>query len=440
MIPMPYGKGTLSITAPARYSVAVPEAMKPDSSGIDSDMLVLGALDAPIGRPPLDSWLKQTDRCVVVVPDATRMSSSARYLKILDGKLRAAGVSPGNVKIVVAVGNHRRSTDAEIEKIVGTELVRKYKVVNHESKRDLVSLGVTQAGTKVEVNRAVAEADKVLLTGAAAFHIFAGYSGGRKSLLPGVCASETILHNHSLMFKGKKADRRAAMGVLKGNPVHEDMVEALGIFGTEKVFLLNVVCDSKGAIIGAFAGAPLKAHRAACSFVSGRFSVEYDHGFDLIVMSSGGFPFDNSFYQAYKGAYCLLDALNVGGSLVVLAECPEGYGEKAENTDFWFSKTTSQLLDHCSDNFDMNGKVAFDIRQISVKCGQSLLVTRGDERMVEIAGMERLAEHDVDSKLAELIAEREKAIGGYPEILFVPYGTWTLVRNRNGAADYSIPE
>ena len=441
-VSLPYGKGSILVSAPLKYCLAIPEVLKiePRDDGPSPESIVAAALEQPIGRQSLVSWLKPSDRIVIVVPDLTRMSACSIYLKPLIAQLDRVGIPTKNISFIVAVGNHRENTDEEITTIVGPSVFERFKPENHNPFGELVEFGSTSSGNRIRINRKVAEADKIIFTGAAAYHIFAGYSGGRKSLLPGVSASETILYNHSLMFKGRRADENAAMGILRGNPVNEDMIEALRLVGSDRMFILNSVCDPRGRIIGAFAGCPLEAHKKACEFVSEQFSVDFSGGFDIIVMSSGGYPFDSSFYQAYKGAYCLLDALNPGGSLFILAECPEGYGEKAGNTDFWFSKSMTSLLECCEESFDMNGKVAFDIRQIAKKAGNAYLVTEGNEKLASIIDIRRIEPADFDVYLGNIISRFKAEYGKYPKICFVPFGTWTLVKNKNLHKDFTIPD
>jgi nickel-dependent lactate racemase len=207
--------------------------------------------------------------------------------------------------------------------LLGEEVVKRVKVINHDCKaQDLVYVGTTQKhGTKVYLNRVFAEADVRILTGDVCFHYYAGYGGGRKSVLPGVSAEETIKHNHAMLL-----DPNAKTGVLEGNPVHEDMAEAARLAKID--FVLNVVTNGKGEVIKAFAGDLEQTFIEGVKVVDEMYRVIVDRKADIVVVSSGGNPADLNLFQAYKGVDNALKVVKRGGVIVLVAECPESHGNQ----------------------------------------------------------------------------------------------------------------
>jgi len=196
-------------------------------------------------------------------------------------------------------------------------------VVNHDCKaQDLVDVGTTQKhGTRVLLNRAFVEADVRILTGDVCLHYFAGYGGGRKSVLPGVAGEETIKHNHVMLL-----EPNARTGVLDGNPVHEDMAEAARM--TKVDFVVNVVANGRGDVVRAFAGDMEQVFAEGVRLVDEMYRVTVDRRADVVVASAGGHPFDVNLFQAYKAVDNALEVVKRGGVVILVAECPEGHGNQ----------------------------------------------------------------------------------------------------------------
>jgi len=187
---------------------------------------------------------------------------------------------------------------------------------------DLVYIGKTKShGTKVRVNRVFAEADLKILLGDVGFHYYAGYGGGRKSVMPAISCSQTIQNNHAMLLNSK-----ARTGILEGNPVHEDMTEAAKLAKVN--FIVNVVTNSKGELVRAFAGDLEKAFYEAIKLVDELYRVTVDRRADIVVVSAGGHPGDINLYQAYKGLDNALEVVKRNGTIILVAECPEGHGNQ----------------------------------------------------------------------------------------------------------------
>jgi nickel-dependent lactate racemase len=280
------------------------------------------ALAAPLDVPPLHELARGARRVAIVVSDSTRGVPTARVLPMLLADLSRAAVPAAAVTVIVARGVHRPATREELAEIVGARALAAVEVVNHEPDDPdrLVRLGTTSFGTPVEVNRTVCEADLRLAIGKVEPHEFAGFSGGRKSVLPGVASRRTIEVNHRpdmLLSPG------ARPGQLDGNPIHLDMVEAASLLGLH--FMVNVVLDQGGETVGVFAGEPGASHRAAVELVRSFCRVSLPERPDVVVTTPGR-PLNIDFYQSIKPLIALAPIMEEGGVLVLYSSCREGLG------------------------------------------------------------------------------------------------------------------
>jgi lactate racemase len=231
--------------------------------------------------------------------------------------------------VVSATGDHREQTSEEYRLLAGDEACERVKIYDHISTAgDLVYLGETSYGTPVKINRRVVEADRVIITGGIVYHFLAGWGGGKKAIIPGVAARDTIMANHALAFlpgEGEGLNPAVCSGQMLANPCSDDMLE-----GTQMVapdFLLNTVIDeNSGLIAGVFAGHFVKAHEAGCRFVDSYFKVPLEEKADVVIASCGGYPKDINFYQTYKTIYNAQQALYPGGTLLLISESREGIG------------------------------------------------------------------------------------------------------------------
>jgi lactate racemase len=303
----------------------------------DAAEAVLSALRNPIGTPPLSELVKPGERVAVLVNDITRLVHSEIFLPVLIDELNAAGIPDRDIFIVFALGIHRRQSPEEQRRIVGEQVARRIALYDHDcyDQENLVCLGRTSRGNDVWINRRVREADRVVLTGEIIYHLIAGYSGGRKSLVPGVAGAATTTFNHKFIL-----DPRCRTGALDGNPAHEDLLEACRMFGPD--FLLNVVVSPTGQLAQVVAGHYEQAHRAGCNTVDQMYQVPFDEPYDMVLASAGGFPFDIDLRQAHKGMENAVRALRPGGVLFYFAECRDGAGHGA--FEEWVEKFSSSSV------------------------------------------------------------------------------------------------
>jgi nickel-dependent lactate racemase len=318
---LPYGKTDVCARIPTRNFLGNIEP-KEKPGVADARAEVERALREPIGTKPLGEIVKPSDTVAVVVDDATRATPSYLMVPPLLDELNRVGVKDESITLIFGCGSHRAVKPEEMKKLVGEEVLERVKVVNHDAKsEDLVYLGKTaKFGTKVYVNKFFAEADVRILTGDVELHYYAGYGGGRKSVLPAVSGAETIQRNHTMLL-----DPKARTGVLEGNPVHEDMVEAAKLAKVD--FILNIVTNSKNELVRAFAGDLEEAFYEGVKLVDEMYKVPIERRAEIVLVSPGGHPLDIDLYQAYKGVDNALDAVKRGGVMVLVAECPEGHGQ-----------------------------------------------------------------------------------------------------------------
>jgi nickel-dependent lactate racemase len=319
---LPYGKTEICARVPTQNFLGLIEP-KEKPAVPDARVEVERVLKEPIGSNRLSEIVKPEHRVAIVVDDATRSAPSRLLvLPILD-ELNSAGVKDEQVTVIFGCGTHRAVTSEEAVRLLGEDVLNRVKTISHDCRaQDLVYAGATQKhGNKVYLNRVFAEADVKILTGDIGFHYYAGYGGGRKSILPAVSGEETIKHNHAMIL-----DSNAKTGVLDGNPVHEDMVEAAKLARVD--FVLNVVTNSKGEIVKAFAGDLEQVFYEGVKLVDEMYRVSVDRRADVVIVSSGGSPADVNLFQAYKGVDSALEVVKRGGVIVLVAECPEGHGNQ----------------------------------------------------------------------------------------------------------------
>jgi lactate racemase len=311
-----YGRGRLRLALEAER--IEPRAADPVD---DETAAVYRAFENPIGTPPLREIVRAGERVAIVVNDITRLARADLLLPPIVDTLNAAGIPDGDIFIVFALGIHRSQTDDERRLIVGDAIVRRIRCFDHISTDDanLVEIGVTSFGNRVEINRAVWEADRIILTGEIIHHLIAGYSGGRKSLVPGLAGFRTTTFNHRMIFHPE-----CRAGKLDGNPAHEDLLEACRMAAPD--FLVNLVLSPQGRVIRVLAGHFDLAHREGCREVDRMLAVEIAEPYDVVIASAGGFPLDIDLRQAHKGLENACRALRPGGSILFYAECPNGAG------------------------------------------------------------------------------------------------------------------
>ncbi|HSE18137.1 MAG TPA: nickel-dependent lactate racemase [Pyrinomonadaceae bacterium] len=346
------------------------------------------ALDAPINSPRLEEVVKPHERVVIVVPDATRAACVNRIAPLLVERLNRHGLGDSQISFLIGGGIHRAPTTEEVYSILGSDIAARIAVHPHDANdaASHASLGTTARGTQVILNRRLIEADRVIVVGAISLHYIAGFSGGRKAILPGCAAERSIQANHLLSFDLETLEKRSgiASGCLDGNPVHEDMIEAVGMLNPS--FLVNTVLDGHNEIVAVYTGHWRDAHRRGCEEYLASHTVVVDERRPLVIVSAGGAPRDINLIQSHKAMEHASQVLAEGGTMIALAECAQGLGRD----DFlrWFApggaRATALML---ADDYKINGQTAWSLRRKAERF-RLLLVSALDADVVRQMGLE----------------------------------------------------
>lgn len=290
------------------------------------------ALDHPIGTGPIEEVVQQGDKVCIIISDITRRwQQPSTYLPVLVERLNRAGIPDEDILILCATGTHRKQTEEEHISLVGEELYRRIRFIDHQcdDKEHLTYVGTTSRGTPVWLNSYAMACDKIILTGGVVYHFLAGFGGGRKSIVPGIAGRETINTNHNNALNkglGSGSNPRVCNGNMKeDNPFHSDLMECAAF--ARPSYLLNVIVDDSYQIVGAFAGDWREAYAAAAKVVEQLDGVLVSRRAPLVIASAGGYPKDINLYQTSKTLSNALAAVAPGGTMILLSQCREGFGD-----------------------------------------------------------------------------------------------------------------
>ena len=338
---LPYGRNILEVEIPGDRlnGILVSKAhdYKTDLSEIE---IVKNALNNPIDSPLLSELAKGKNNVVIIASDHTRPVPSRVIMPLMLEEIRK-GNPKASIRILIATGCHRGTSKSELVDKFGSEIVEREDIIIHDCGVDeeLVKLGILPSGGELIINKLAAEADLLVAEGFIEPHFFAGFSGGRKSVLPGVASRTTVLANHCSEFISHD---KARSGVLEGNPIHADM-----IYAAEKAklaFIVNVVIDSEKKVINAFAGHYDKAHLKGAEFVTDIAGVKAVTS-DIIITTNGGYPLDQNIYQAVKGMTSAEATCKKGGVIIIAAKCDDGHGGEAFYKTFAEEPSVQKIMD-----------------------------------------------------------------------------------------------
>lgn len=360
-IVLKYGKHSINLPLtplPLSYTILNPSSLK---TIVKVEEYINKAIDAPIQSKPFNDTFRKQESVLILLSDITRYTASELYLPIIIDRLNQNGIVDKNITILCALGIHRKQTAQEHKKILGANLHKRFEVADHDAfdKDTMVALGTTRRGTPIEVNHLLAKTDHIILTGGIRFHYYAGFGGGRKSILPGVSSFNACVSNHLLALNPQGQGGRhplAQTGILKGNPVHEDMVEVCDYF--RSLFLFNTILSPQRELLKVVAGDVHAAFNQGCRFLKDNFSVPISKKADLVIASCGGHPWDINFIQAHKTMEIAANALKAGGVMILLAECSQGFG----NPRFlkWFNNESAESFErNLRTHYEINGQTAY---------------------------------------------------------------------------------
>ncbi len=374
-------------------------------------------LDDPIDSAPLDEIINVGETVLIVVPDATRQTGCGQVVNLIVRRLIANGTAPHEIRIIFATGIHRKVTETEQETILTPFIAQRIKTLDHDP-RDLmqtVRLGETSGGIPIELNRALTEHDHVIIIGGVTFHYFAGFTGGRKLICPGLASQRTVSETHKLAFDCERHSRRDGVdtGKLDGNAVNEAFMEVVAKI--DPTFAINSVVNEAGEIVDLFCGNWRTSHRAACETYAERHTIYVPEKRELVIVSCGGYPYDINLIQAHKALEAASQACTTGGTIIFLAECADGLGRD----DFlkWFdAKNSDALAEMLCEKYQVNGQTAWSLLRKAERFDIRMVTALGTEDVEKM----RLARIDGD-ELSTLMESESPAY-------ILPLGATFLVR------------
>ncbi len=422
---LPFGKEKIKLELPEEQVAGVLVSHAHEYKAPKSEAeLVADALANPIGSPKLSDLAKGKKNCVIISSDHTRPVPSHVIMPQLLAELRK-GNPDIDITILIATGMHRATTKEELIAKYGKEIAEHEKFVIHVSRNDedMVSIGTLPSGGDCRINKLAANADLLISEGFIEPHFFAGMSGGRKSVLPGIASKVTVLANHCSEFINSP---KARTGILQGNPIHEDMLYAAQ--AAKLAFICNVVIDADKKVIAAFAGDREKAHYAGADFEMKLAGVKPVPA-DIVITTNGGYPLDQNIYQSVKGMTAAEATCKEGGVIIDVSSCSDGHGGE----DFYNNLKNAESIQKAMDEILARGRneTVFDQWEAQILMRMLLkftiiMVTEAPQQMVEDMHMKYAA--SVDDALAmakEVLAK--KGITD-PKITVIPDGVSVIVK------------
>ena len=423
-VQLPFGKDKISVNIPdERFNgtlVSGAHSFKVDKS---ETQIVKDAIQNPINSKRLCELVKGKNNIVMIASDHTRPVPSKVIMPVVLEEIKA-GNPDAKLTVLIATGFHRPTTREELVYKFGEDIVNRddIKFVIHESEKaeDMVELGVLPSGGILRINKLAVEADLLISEGFIEPHFFAGFSGGRKSILPGIASAVTVMANHCSKFINSEYSRT---GILDGNPIHKDMV-----FAAEKAnlaFIINVVINENKQVIDAYAGHYNDAHVKGCAFVKELSGVDAIPA-KIAISTNGGYPLDQNIYQSVKGMTAAEATCKEGGVIIMVTDCSAGHGGQSLYDTFANEKDKNKIMKIFLDT-PMEETVA-DQWESQILCRillkyKVIMVTNAPEQMIKDMHM------DYAKSVDEAIAMADEYLGSNNEkITVIPDGVSVIVR------------
>jgi len=415
-IPLPYGRGTIRVDIPEKnlVSIVTPAAMDPIP---EPKKTLAEAIMNPMDSQSLTDLAQGRSSPCIIVSDSTRPTPSGIIAEESLRALNRAGIRDEKVKIVIATGLHRPCTPEEIVERLGEDLPRRVQVINHDARDNdsVIRIGYTTKGTPIWLNTVVHESDLIIGDGYIEPHFFAGYTGGGKTILPGVSGFETIKANHGAALIDHPSARA---GILDGNPIYEEIVEGAKQAGMD--FSINVTLNSEKLVSGIFAGEFEAAHMAGSAFLDDHVKVETPEA-DIVVTTNGGYPLDRDLYQAVKGMTVGEAAVKEGGVVIVASECIDGVGHPLFQNLVEGCPGPEEVLEtiRAPGFFVVDQWEAQILARVLTRC-DVICVTGVEPETIE--GMHMTPTTDIEEAMEIAI----RSVGRDPEIVAIPGGPSTI--------------
>ena len=419
-ISIPYGRTHLTAEIPEdRIAAVLRSRLEEYVPAMGQVELVEAALNSPVGSETLEKLAEGKQNIVLIASDHTRPVPSKVLVPPMLKAIRR-GNPNANVTILIATGCHRGTTKDELIEKFGPEIVARENIVIHDCAEEdnMVTIGTLPSGGTLRINRVAAEADLLISEGFIEPHFFAGFSGGRKSVLPGIAAKETVYWNHNAQFI---ASPLARTGILDGNPIHRDMIYAAR--AAKLAFICNVVINAKHEVVGAFAGDCEQAHVAGTEFLKELCRCPKTPA-DIVITSNNGYPLDQNIYQAVKGMTAGEATCKEGGVIIMVAACNDGHGGKSFMETIAQNRTAAEILasiqatakqDTLPDQWESQ-ILARILSKFHV-----VLISQTDPALVRAMKMHPATD------LAEAMTIAEKLLGKSGAITVIPEGISTII-------------
>ncbi len=365
------------------------------------------SFDHPIDSKTIEEIIQPNETVLLVVPDATRSVASGQIVNLLVRRLIANGTRPSEITCIFATGIHRAVTEAEKKELLTPFIFQRIKTLDHQA-RDLVQivrLGETPRGIPIELNRALKEHDHIILIGGISFHYFAGFTGGRKLICPGLGSARTISETHKLAFDFQLKTRREGVGIglLEGNAVHEEFLDV--VQSINPTFAVNTFVNQKGEATAILTGDWKTSHRKACEVYAEKHTIEIAEKRELVIVSCGGFPHDINMIQAHKALEMASHACTTGGTIIFLAECADGLG-RSDFLDWFEAETSEGVAEKLCQSYQVNGQTAWSL----LKKAESFniqIVTKLSQAETDQMRLKKVSNFD------ELVSKISKVAAGY---------------------------
>ncbi len=412
---LPYGKGLVQARLPEHTEPVV--VLPNELPGLENPLAsVQEALDNPTGTPPLVNMLREKapQSVVVIINDETRPTPYEVLFPPLLNAFAKAGISDEQVTFVIATGIHDPHSREQNEATYGKDMVERFNIVSHiaTDNDSLVHMGRFDSGYEFYVNKLAVEADFLITLGVVMPHYFAGFSGGRKSILPGLAGHRTVEQNHARMV-----ELMDDLPPIRQNPVSLEMIEAARLVGVD--FIVNVVTNSKQELVKVVAGDLVEAWYQAVDVSASMFEIPFAEQVDICLVSANGYPRDINVYQAQKALDHADRITRDGGTIIVVAECPSGYGEEVFESWMRERMTPEQIMERIRTHFVMGGHKAYGFAKVAAT-KEFLLYSAVDELMTELLFAKKI--QSVDEGLQMAFAKH----GNNAKVAVLPQGSLTL--------------
>jgi nickel-dependent lactate racemase len=405
---IPYNKGVLSIIIPDKNLIGFKSRdfiLREDSE----EQIILGALSNPIDSPSLYEMVKGRSNVCLLVSDITRPCPSYKFLPYLIDELKKADVN--DIKIVFGLGIHRKHTEEEKKKLAGEYAADNCRLIDFEPKR-CKFVGRTSYETPVEVYEEVLGSELLIATGNIEYHYFAGYSGGAKAVMPGVCSRNSISFNHRMMF-----DDNASAGRFEGNPVRHDIEEAAKFVHID--FIFNVIINDDKRIVAAVCGKNNEAFKEGIRIYDSIYEISTEERADIVVVSPGGYPKDINLYQAQKALESVKDIVKEGGTIILAAACFECFGEDVFEQWMYYAKDYQVLYKKIKEEFILGGHKAVAVSKLLTKVNV-LLYSEFDRNVTKRIGFKKI--EDIQGYIdGEILKNKEIRIAVVTNGKFIKY-------------------